>query len=71
MNENFSHSPLNSPEPTDAEGYFERGNGFLDAGAFERAIADFADTYADQNELDYAALQAAVKDGKAEATTEI
>src|SRR5437588_795741 len=39
MNENFSHSPLNSPEPGDAEGYFERGNGFLDAGAFERAIA--------------------------------
>jgi len=38
---------------------------------FEQAIADFAETYADQNELDYAALQAAVKDGKAEATTEI
>ena len=31
----------------------------------------FAETYADQNESDYAALQAAVKDGKAEATTEI
>jgi len=38
---------------------------------FEQAIADFAETYADQNELDYAALQAAVKDGKAEAVTEI
>jgi uncharacterized protein (DUF2252 family) len=38
---------------------------------FDRAIADFAETYADQNELDYAALQAAVKEGKAEATTEI
>jgi uncharacterized protein (DUF2252 family) len=38
---------------------------------FDHAIADFAETYADQNELDYAALQAAVKDGKAEATTEI
>jgi uncharacterized protein (DUF2252 family) len=38
---------------------------------FDQAIADFAETYADQNELDYAALQAAVKDGKAEATTEI
>jgi uncharacterized protein (DUF2252 family) len=38
---------------------------------FGQAIADFAETYADQNELDYAALQAAVKDGKAEATTEI
>jgi uncharacterized protein (DUF2252 family) len=38
---------------------------------FDQAIADFAETYADQNERDYAALQAAVKEGKAEATTEI
>jgi hypothetical protein len=38
---------------------------------FDQAIADFAETYADQNERDYAALQAAVNDGKAEATTEI
>jgi hypothetical protein len=38
---------------------------------FDQAIADFAETYADQNERDYAALQGAVKDGKAEATTEI
>ena len=38
---------------------------------FDQAIADFAETYADQNELDYAALQAAVKEGKAEATTGI
>jgi hypothetical protein len=38
---------------------------------FDEAIADFAETYADQNEDDYAAFQAAVKDGKAEATTEI
>ena len=41
------------------------------SGAFDQAIADFAETYADQNERDYAALQAAVKDGRAEATTEI
>jgi uncharacterized protein (DUF2252 family) len=38
---------------------------------FDEAIADFAETYADQNERDYAAFQAAVRDGKAEATTEI
>jgi uncharacterized protein (DUF2252 family) len=38
---------------------------------FDHAIAEFAETYADQNERDYAALQAAVKDGRAEATTEI
>jgi uncharacterized protein (DUF2252 family) len=34
---------------------------------FDDAIADFAETYADQNELDYAQFQAAVRDGKAEA----
>ena len=38
---------------------------------FDQAIADFAETYADQNERDYAALQAAVKEGKVEATTDI
>jgi uncharacterized protein (DUF2252 family) len=38
---------------------------------FDHAIADFADTYADQNELDYAAFQAAIKDGRAEALTEV
>jgi uncharacterized protein (DUF2252 family) len=38
---------------------------------FDEAIADFAETYADQNEADYAALQAAVKDGKAAAATGI
>jgi uncharacterized protein (DUF2252 family) len=36
---------------------------------FDQAIADFAETYADQNERDYAALQAAVRDGKVTATT--
>ncbi len=38
---------------------------------FDQAIADFAETYADQNERDYAALHAAVKDGRADAATEI
>jgi uncharacterized protein (DUF2252 family) len=38
---------------------------------FDQAIAGFAETYADQNERDYAALQNAIKEGKAEATTEI
>ena len=40
------------------------------SAAFDHAIAEFAETYADQNERDYAAFQAAVKDGTAEATTE-
>ena len=38
---------------------------------FDQAIADFAETYADQNERDYAALKAAAKEGKVEVTTEI
>ena len=35
--------------------------------AFDQAIADFAEAYADQNERDYASLQDAVKYGRAEA----
>ncbi len=38
---------------------------------FGQAIADFAETYADQNERDYAAFRAAARDGKVGATTEI
>jgi uncharacterized protein (DUF2252 family) len=34
---------------------------------FDQAIAEFAETYADQNERDYAAFQDAVKHGRAEA----
>ena len=38
---------------------------------FDQAIADFAEKYADQNDRDYAALQTAVKDGRAQTTTDI
>jgi hypothetical protein len=38
---------------------------------FAQAIAGFAEKYADQNERDYTALQAAVKDGRAQTTTDI
>ena len=41
------------------------------SGKFDQAIADFAEKYADQNDLDYAALQAAVKDGRVQTTTDI
>jgi len=37
--------------------------------ALDRALADFAELYADQNELDYAALTAAVKTGRVNAQT--
>jgi uncharacterized protein (DUF2252 family) len=41
------------------------------SATFDQAIADFAETYADQNERDYAAFQHAAKDGQIETTTEI
>jgi hypothetical protein len=37
--------------------------------AFDRAIADFSDTYADQNQLDYDTLVKAVNTGRIEAKT--
>jgi uncharacterized protein (DUF2252 family) len=39
--------------------------------AFDRAIASFSEAYADQNDRDYAALQAAVKANKIKATIEV
>ena len=38
---------------------------------FDNAIADFAETYADQNERDYTAFKAAAQDGQVPVTTEI
>lgn len=41
---------------------------YLGSGdAIDKALADFAELYADQNELDYAALDAAVKSGRVKA----
>jgi hypothetical protein len=38
---------------------------YLGAGAaFDRALAGFAEAYADQNERDHAALEQAVRDGR-------
>jgi uncharacterized protein (DUF2252 family) len=37
--------------------------------AFDRAVTEFAERYADQNERDFAALHAAVKDGRVSAVT--
>ena len=43
---------------------------YLGSGdAMDKALADFAELYADQNELDYAALDAAVKTGRVKAQT--
>ena len=42
----------------------------LGSGAtFDRTTADFAEAYADQNERDHAALQAAIATGRVEATS--
>jgi hypothetical protein len=42
--------------------------GYLGSGdVFERALAGFAETYADQNDRDYAALKAAVDSGRVQA----
>ena len=43
---------------------------YLGSGdAMDRALADFAERYADQNELDYAAVSTAVKTGRVKAET--
>jgi predicted alpha/beta hydrolase len=45
---------------------------YLGSGdSFDRAMAKFAETYADQNERDYAALQEAVASGRVVAQTGI
>jgi hypothetical protein len=44
--------------------------GYLGAGdTFDRALASFAEDYADQNERDYAAFRAAIADGRLEAVS--
>jgi uncharacterized protein (DUF2252 family) len=47
-----------SGDPAAIVGYLGSGDGF------DRALARFAESYADQNERDYAALQAAVESGR-------
>jgi uncharacterized protein (DUF2252 family) len=50
-------------DPAQISGYL--GN----SDSFDQAIADFAETYADQAERDYAALLAAIKEGRVQAQT--
>ena len=46
--------------------------GYLGAGdSFDRALARFAESYADQNERDYAALRAAVESGRVTAASDL
>jgi uncharacterized protein (DUF2252 family) len=52
-----------SGEPIAIASYLGTGS------AFDRAMVEFASSYADQNERDYALLQAAAADGRIEVTT--
>jgi uncharacterized protein (DUF2252 family) len=52
-----------SGDPVAIASYLGKGE------AFDRALASFAETYADQNERDYAALRQAVSSGKINAET--
>ena len=58
------------PRPTPARATPSRSRATsAPATTFDRAIAAFAETYADQNERDYAALRDAVDSGRVSATT--
>ena len=52
-----------SGDPVTISAYLGSGD------AMDRALADFAELYADQNELDYAAVSTAVKTGRVKAQT--
>ena len=59
----LAHAHARTGDPIAIAGYLGSGN------AFDRAVADFAFAYADQNDKDYKAFVAAIKSGKIEATT--
>ena len=54
----LAHAHARSGDPAELAGYLGRGDDF------DHALASFAESYADQNEDDYAALEAAARDGR-------
>ena len=54
----LAHTHARSGDPIATASYLGR------SGVFDEALASFAETYADQNELDFATLKKAVSDGK-------
>jgi uncharacterized protein (DUF2252 family) len=54
----LAHTHARSGDPVATAGYLGR------SGAFDDALTSFAETYADQNELDFAALQQAAADAR-------
>ena len=59
----LAHAHARSGDPIALAGYLGRGK------VFERALASFAETYADQNERDYAALKTAAAEGRVRVET--
>jgi uncharacterized protein (DUF2252 family) len=60
----LAHAHARSGEPTKISGYLGKGD------AFDEAIADFAEAYADQSERDHETLLQAVRAGKLEVFVE-
>jgi len=54
-----------SGDPAQISGYLGSGD------VFDQALADFAEAYADQTELDYARLITAIKEGRVQAETDV
>ena len=54
----LAHTHARSGDPIATANYLGR------SGAFDEALASFAETYADQNALDFAALQRAAAEGR-------
>jgi uncharacterized protein (DUF2252 family) len=61
----LAHAHARTGDPALIAGYLGKSS------AFDKAMADFAVTYANQTDLDYAALQQAIADGRVEARTGI
>ncbi|HUS42162.1 MAG TPA: DUF2252 domain-containing protein [Ilumatobacteraceae bacterium] len=54
----LAHAHARSSDPIAIAGYLGKGS------SFDRALTEFAFIYADQNDLDYAAMSAAIDDGR-------
>jgi uncharacterized protein (DUF2252 family) len=59
----LAHAHARSGDPIALAGYLGSGK------VFDRALASFAETYADQNERDYAALETAAAEGRVKVET--
>ena len=54
----LAHAHARSSDPIAIAGYLGKGS------SFDRALTQFAFTYADQNDLDYATMRSAIDDGR-------